>query len=124
MPIFPVRDLGQKGILATPRRISFDLNAWSNGKGVRFHANKVQSGPIFRAAQDAQRRARILRRLTAPWGHDAGSMERTVTSAVATGDGRLIERVTATPVDAPRGGPTRFPHRACRRPLRHGFCRV
>ena len=68
MPIFPVRDLGQKGILATPRRISFDLNAWSNGKGVRFHANKVQSGSIFRAAQDAQRRARILRRLTSPVG--------------------------------------------------------
>jgi hypothetical protein len=52
MPIFPVRDLAQKGILRDPSPYQLDLNAWSKRKGVRFHANKVQSAPIFRVAQD------------------------------------------------------------------------
>jgi hypothetical protein len=52
VPIFPVRDLAQKGVLRDPSSYQLDLNAWSNGKGIRFHANKVQSAPVFRVAQD------------------------------------------------------------------------
>lgn len=48
MPIFPVRDLASKGILRDPSAYQLDLSAFSNGKGVLFHANKVQSAPIFR----------------------------------------------------------------------------
>lgn len=68
MPIFPVRDLAQKGILRDPSPYQLDLNAWSNRKGVRFHANKVQSGPILRAAQDAQRTSPYSAPATSPVG--------------------------------------------------------
>lgn len=53
MPIFPVRDLASKGVLRDPSPYQLDLNAWSQGLGVRFHANKVQSAPIFRLMQDS-----------------------------------------------------------------------
>jgi hypothetical protein len=53
MPIFPVRDLAQKGVLRDPSPYQLDLNAWSNGKGVRFHANKVQSAPAFKIVDAA-----------------------------------------------------------------------
>lgn len=52
-PIFPVRELAQKGILKDPSPYQLDLNAWSDGKGIRCHANKIQSAPVFRVAQDA-----------------------------------------------------------------------
>lgn len=53
MPIFPVRDMASKGILRDPSPYQLDLNAWSQGLGVRFHANKVQSAPIFRLIEDS-----------------------------------------------------------------------
>lgn len=53
MPIFPVRDLATKGILRDPAPYQLDLDAWSAGVGVRFHANMVQSAPIFRTIQDS-----------------------------------------------------------------------
>lgn len=53
MAIFPVRDLASKGILRDPSPYQLDLNAWSQGLGVRFHANKVQSAPIFRLIEDS-----------------------------------------------------------------------
>lgn len=53
MPIFPVRDMASKGILRDPSPYQLDLNAWSQGLGVRFHANKVQSAPIFRLMEDS-----------------------------------------------------------------------
>jgi hypothetical protein len=53
LAIFPVRNLASKGILRDPSPYQLDLEAWSQGLGVRFHANKVQSAPIFRLIQDS-----------------------------------------------------------------------
>lgn len=52
MPNFPVRDLASKGILRDPSPYQLDLSAFSNGKNVLFHANKVQAAPIFRTIND------------------------------------------------------------------------
>lgn len=49
----PVRDLAAKGILRDPSAYQLDLNAWSNGRNVRFHANKAEAAPIWRTAYDA-----------------------------------------------------------------------
>lgn len=45
--------MASKGILRDPSPYQLDLNAWSQGLGVRFHANKVQSAPIFRLMEDS-----------------------------------------------------------------------
>lgn len=52
MAIVPVRDLAVKGILHDPSPYQLDLNAWSGGSNVRFHANKVEAAPIWRTAYD------------------------------------------------------------------------
>lgn len=52
MPIFPVRGLSQKGVLADPLPAELDLNAWSKGRNVRFHANVAERAPIFRDVLD------------------------------------------------------------------------
>lgn len=48
MPIFPVRGLAEKGILRDPSPYQLDLNAWSAGVNVRFHANVVERAPVWR----------------------------------------------------------------------------
>lgn len=52
MPIVPVRGLAAKGILRDPSAYELDLNAWSAGSNVRFHANKAERSPIWRTVQD------------------------------------------------------------------------
>jgi hypothetical protein len=48
MAMIPVRGLAAKGILRDPAAYELDLDAWSNGANVRFHANKAERAPIFR----------------------------------------------------------------------------
>lgn len=48
MTTVPVRGLAEKGILHDPSPYQLDLNAWSGGLNVRFHANKAERAPIFR----------------------------------------------------------------------------
>lgn len=48
--IVPVRGLAAAGILRDPSPYELDLNAWSSGVNVRFHANKVERAPAFRTA--------------------------------------------------------------------------
>jgi len=52
MPNVPVRGLAEKGILHDPSPYQLDLNAWSGGMNVRFHANKAERAPIFRTVID------------------------------------------------------------------------
>lgn len=52
MPIIPVRGLAAKGILRDPSPYELDLDAWSGGANVRFHANKAERAPIWRLVQD------------------------------------------------------------------------
>lgn len=52
MPIIPVRGLASKGILRDPSAYQLDLDAWSNGSNVRFHANKAERAPIWRTLLD------------------------------------------------------------------------
>jgi len=53
MATIPVRGLAAKGVLRDPSPYELDLDAWSNGVNVRFHANKAERAPIFRTVQDA-----------------------------------------------------------------------
>jgi hypothetical protein len=53
MPLFPVRDVAAQGILRDPSPYQLDLNAWSGGSNVRFHANKAEAAPVFRTLYDA-----------------------------------------------------------------------
>jgi hypothetical protein len=48
MPTVPIRGLAEKGILRDPSPYQLDLNAWSGGANVRFHANKAERAPIWR----------------------------------------------------------------------------
>lgn len=48
MAIIPVRGLAEKGILHDPSPYQLDVNAWSDGANVRFHANRAERAPIFR----------------------------------------------------------------------------
>lgn len=52
MPTVPVRGLAEKGILHDPSPYELDLNAWSAGTNIRFHANKVERAPVFRTVID------------------------------------------------------------------------
>jgi hypothetical protein len=51
--ILPFRGLAEKGILHDPSPYQLDLDAWSDGQGIRFHGNKAMRAPIFRCVQDA-----------------------------------------------------------------------
>lgn len=53
MATIPVRGLAAKGILRDPSPYELDLDAWSGGANVRFHANKAERSPIFRTVYDA-----------------------------------------------------------------------
>ena len=53
MAIIPVRGLAAKGILRDPSPFQLDLDAWSGGINVRFHANKAERAPIFRTVYDS-----------------------------------------------------------------------
>ena len=53
MAIIPVRGLAAKGILRDPSAYQLDLDAWSNGSNVRFHANKAERSPIWRTLLDS-----------------------------------------------------------------------
>lgn len=53
MPTVPIRGLAAKGILRDPADYELDLDAWSNGANMRFHANKAERAPIWRIVQDA-----------------------------------------------------------------------
>lgn len=48
MAIFPVRQLHTEGILRDPEPYSLDLNAFSAGNDVRFHANYAERAPAFK----------------------------------------------------------------------------
>jgi hypothetical protein len=52
VPNIPVRGLAAKGILRDPSPFQLDLDAWSGGINVRFHANKAERAPIFRTVYD------------------------------------------------------------------------
>lgn len=52
MAMIPVRGLAAKGILRDPSPYELDLDAWSGGVNVRFHANKAERAPIFRSVYD------------------------------------------------------------------------
>jgi hypothetical protein len=49
MAILPFRGLAEKGILHDPSPYQLDLDAWSDGAGIRFHGNKAMRAPIFRS---------------------------------------------------------------------------
>lgn len=53
MAVLPFRGLAEKGILRDPNPYQLDLNAWSAGSGVRFHANKAERAPIFRSVVES-----------------------------------------------------------------------
>lgn len=53
MPIIPVRGLAAKGVLRDPSPYQLDLDAWSGGMNMRFHANKAERAPIFRTVYDS-----------------------------------------------------------------------
>lgn len=53
MAILPFRGLAEKGILHDPSPYQLDLDAWSDGVGIRFHGNKAMRAPIFRAVVES-----------------------------------------------------------------------
>lgn len=53
MAILPFRGLAEKGILHDPSPYQLDLDAWSEGAGIRFHGNKAMRAPIFRAVVES-----------------------------------------------------------------------
>lgn len=48
MPIFSVRDVGKYGIVTDPDSYDLPIEAFSNGVNVRFRADKVTRGPVWR----------------------------------------------------------------------------
>jgi hypothetical protein len=46
--ILPFRQFAEKGILHDPSPYELDLNAFSGGANMRFHANRAEASPIFR----------------------------------------------------------------------------
>ena len=52
MATIPVRGLAAKGILRDPSPYQLDLDAFSGGMNMRFHANKAERAPIFRTVFD------------------------------------------------------------------------
>lgn len=48
MPIVPVRGLGSVGIITDVPPTDLPLNAWSDGRNVRFNQGRVERSPIFR----------------------------------------------------------------------------
>lgn len=49
MANIPFRGMAAAGILRDPNPYELNLNAWSNGANVRFHANYAERAPIWRA---------------------------------------------------------------------------
>lgn len=52
MATIPIRGLAAKGILHDPSPYQLDMDAWSAGANVRFHANKAERAPIFRSVYE------------------------------------------------------------------------
>jgi hypothetical protein len=52
VPNIPVRGVAAAGILRDPSPFQLDLNAWSGGINMRFHANRAERAPIFRTVYD------------------------------------------------------------------------
>jgi hypothetical protein len=52
MAIIPVRGLAAKGIIRDATPYELDMDAWSSGVNVRFHANVAERAPIFRDVYD------------------------------------------------------------------------
>jgi hypothetical protein len=51
VPIIPIRGLSQNGILKDPSAYDIPLNAWSDGRNVRFGDAKAGRAPAFRGIQ-------------------------------------------------------------------------
>lgn len=98
MPIVPVRGLAEKGILADPSPYQLDLNAWSAGSNVRFHANKAEKAPIYRVVLDTLVDAPVhLSGLQPTSGYDS--------VIIATDDFRIFKYGSGTLTDiTPTGG--------------------
>ena len=53
MPIIPVRDLSQGGILKDVHPTTYPVPAWSNGRNVCFQDGKAYRSPIWRKVADS-----------------------------------------------------------------------
>lgn len=52
MAILPFRGMAEKGILHDPSPYQLDLDAFSDGSGVRFHGNKAMRAPVMRSVYE------------------------------------------------------------------------